>query len=191
MKEIKKWKWIYIALTVLVMALGMCLIIYPSISAKIMCILCGLVMIVAGAVRIVCYFKRGISVLWHRYEFPIGLLDCLVGLYVLSYPSNAMMIMPVVVGVVIIVDSVFKMQTSFEFREIGIRYWWSVLALAIVNTIVAFLLIKNPFEGSITLMVYIGISLIIDGIQSLVFVHHAAKLVKKPDEVEAEYIKIE
>lgn len=191
MDSIKKWKWRYLILTLLVMALGICLIIWPDISAGILCNLIGALLVIVGAVRIVCYFQRGISVLWHRYELPLGLLDALVGVYFFSHPANILLLLPVIVGIIIIVDSVFKLQTSLELRAMGVRRWWVTLVLAIVSILVAIYLIRNPFEGTMTLMVYLGISLVIDSIQGLVFLKNVAKDVRKLSPIDAEYIEVD
>lgn len=188
MDSLKKWKWGYIALTLLIMALGLCLILWPGISAGVLCNLCGAVLVVAGAMRMVCYFRRGISVLWHRYELPLGLLDALLGAYFFSHPDNVLLLLPVVLGIVIIVDSVFKLQTALEVRSLGAGSWWVMLALAILSILVAVYLIGNPFEGTLTLMVYLGICLFIDGIQSLVFIHNVAKDVRSLAPVEGEMV---
>lgn len=189
MKALKKWKWGYVALALLVMALGLCLMLRPEISAGVLCNLCGAVLVIVGAVRIVCYFQRGISLLWHRYELPLGLLDALLGMYFFSHPANVLLILPVVVGIGILVDSVFKLQTALEVRSLGGRSWWVMLGVSLVSILVALFLIRNPFEGSLTLMVYLGLCLVIDSIQALVFIHNVAKDVRKIAPVEGEVVE--
>lgn len=191
MKELKKWKWGALILSAAVMALGICLIIWPGISAGVLCTLVGAVLLVVGALRIGCYFQRGISALWHRWELPLGILDALLGIYFFSRPGNVLMLLPVVVGIVIVVDSVFKLQTALELREMGLRRWWAMLALSILSILAAIFLIRNPFEGSVTLMIYLGISLTIDGLQSILFIHSVAKEARRRAPLEAEYVEVE
>lgn len=193
MKQLKLWKWICLILSLLVMALGVCLMIWPGISAGVLCNLCGAALVIVGVVRIVCYVQRGISVLWHRHELALGLLDALLGLCCFSRPANLLLLLPVVVGIVIIADSVFRLQTALEGRSMGVKGWRSILALSIVSILVAVLLIRNPFEGSMTLMVYLGVSLVVDSIQGLVFLHSVARDVRRlaPVEVDAELVDLE
>lgn len=191
MKEIKKWKWVYLLLTLAVMAFGICLMIWPGISAEILCYALGTILLVVGVMRIVCYFQRGISVLWHRYELPLGLLDALAGICFLSHPANVLLILPVVVGIMIIVDSVFHLQTALELRRIGAKRWWVIFAFATVSILVAIGLIRNPFEGSMTLMVYLGISLVIDSVQSLYYIHHVAKDIRRLAPIDTDYVEVE
>lgn len=191
MKNLKKWKWGYIALTIAVMLLGLCLMIWPGISAGVLCGLFGGVLLLVGAIRIVSYFQRGVSALWHRYELPLGLLDALLGVYFLSRPENILLLVPVIVGIVIVVDSVFKIQASLELRAAGVRRWWGVLVLSILSILFALLLIRNPFEGTMTLMIYLGLSLMVDGVQSLIFIHHVAKNIRAFAPIDADYVEIE
>lgn len=187
MKEWKRWKWSLIVLALIVMVLGICLIVWPGISAGVLCNLFGIVLLIVGAVRILCYFQRGFSALWHRYELPLGLLDALLGVYFFTRPGNVLLLLPVVVGIMILVDSVFKLQMALELKRALVRQWWSVLLLSIISILAAAVLIGNPFGGAVTLVIYLGISLVIDSIQSLFFIHHAAKCVREAAPVEAEY----
>lgn len=187
MKELKRWKWILTALAIAVIALGVFLIARPGVSAGVLCGLIGAVLLLAGVVRILCYFRRGISVLWHWYELPLGVLDALLGAYFLSRPVNVMLVMPVVAGIAIVVDSLFQLQTALELKRQGSLRWRGILAFSVICILFALLLIANPFGGTVALMIYLGISLVIDGVQSLVFVHQVAKHIRERAPLEADY----
>lgn len=190
MDELKKWKRGYLALTILAMGLGLCLVLWPGISGEILCYVFGLVLLVAGAIQIRNYFRRGFAMLLRRYELPLGILDGVLGLYFLSRPGNVLLLLPVIVGIIILVDSVFKLQSGLELRHLGERNWWSVLALAVVNILLALFLLRNPFEGSMSLMIYLGISLIIEGIQGLTFLHHIVKAVRAAAPIDVDYVDL-
>lgn len=191
MEKIKKWKWAYLILTLTVMVFGICLILWPGISAEILCYALGVILLIVGGVRIVCYFQRGISVLWHRYELPLGLLDALVGAYFFSHPANVLLILPIVVGIMIVVDSVFHLQTALELRRIGAKRWWLIFAFAIASILVAIGLIRNPFEGSLTLIVYLGICLVIDSAQSLYYIHQVARDIRRLAPIDTDSVEVE
>lgn len=97
---------------------------------------------------------------------------------------------PVVVGIRIIVDSLFKLQVAIDLKRMGLRRWWSILLFSIISVLFAFLLMLNPFEGSVTLMIFIGVSLIIDGIQSIYVVLSAVKYIRKISPIDTDYIEI-
>lgn len=165
-----------------------CLMIWPDISAGILCCLLGIKLIIVGTLRMLSYFQRGISALWHRYELPLGLMDILLGIYFFSRPANVLILTPVIVGILILTDSVFKLQEILELRP-GTQ--WLHIVLCIVNILFALLLIGNPFEGTMTLMVYLGLCLSIDSVQSLLFIRRVAKQVRQYAPIDADFVTIE
>ena len=64
-------------------------------------------------------------------------------------------------------------------QRAGVGNWILSLALGIVNTIFAFLLILNPFDGVTALMIYMGIMLIIRSIENLHMIHCISKAFKE------------
>lgn len=187
MRELKKQKLWLIALTVAMMLIGIFLILRPKTSAEIICLLIGAALCVIGAVRMICYLCRGVMVLWHRYELPLGMLDAILGIYFLSRPQSMITIMPVAIGIAMIVDSVFKLEASLELRAFGARGYMPSLLLSLINIIAASFLILHPFEGTSALMIYLGILLLLDGIQSLVFIHKVSEKLRRATPIETEY----
>lgn len=190
-KQIKRWKWGYILISFAIIALGICLILWPGVSAGVLCDVVGMVLTAIGAFRCVSYFLRGMSALWHRYELPLGIFNVLLGVYFLSHPDNVLLLLPVVVGLSVLVDSVFKLQNALELRACGAKSWWGVLILSIASILVALFLIRNPFAGAVTLMTYLGICLVVDGVQSLVFAYQAAKYVRATSPIDVSYVTVE
>lgn len=62
--------------------------------------------------------------------------------------------------------------------------------LSVISIVAAIGLISNPFEGSRILMMYLGITLIVDSVQGLYFVHQIAQNIRKILPVEGEYIEL-
>lgn len=187
MEKLKKWKWCDLILSLAVLALGLCLIFFPRISAQALCTVLGMMLMLIGIARLISYFRRGVSVLWHRYELPLGLIDALLGIYFCSHPQNVQLILPVVAGMIILIDSIFSLQTASELRRAQVRHWWIVLLLSAAGIAASVILIRNPFEGSAALMIALGISLVIDGVQSLWLLHTVIKNLRRLAPIEAEY----
>lgn len=190
MKTAKKWKWIFIGIACAMMLLGLCLVIWPQISATVLCYLFGALILVTGVIRIVCYIRRGISAFFHYYELPLGLLDILLAVFFFSRSRYVVLILPVAIGIMILVDSIFELQMAIDLKRLGLGRWWSMLALSILSILFSFLLILEPFDGSVTLMIFIGLSLIVDGIQSLCSVIYASRYIKRVKPIDVDYIEI-
>lgn len=168
MKE--KWKqfrlWA-IMMSICMLVLGVLTIIWPRISAVAVCYILGAVCIGTGIYEIVRYFKLGFVGLFFRYDLALGIFSILAGILLVIHPLGAAAFLPIVVGIYIVMGSIFDIQVSVEMRRIGIGNWVLSLVLGIIGTIFAFFLILNPFDGISVLMIYIGISLIIGSIQNL------------------------
>lgn len=179
MKE--KWKQFHlwaIMMSICMLVLGVLTIIWPRISAVAVCYILGAVCIGTGIYEIVRYFKLGFVGLFFRYDLALGIFSILAGILLVIHPLGAAAFLPIVVGIYIVMGSIFDIQVSVEMRRIGIGNWVLSLVLGIIGTIFAFFLILNPFDGISVLMIYIGISLIIGSIQNLYIIHCISSAVK-------------
>lgn len=187
MDNIKKWKRGYELLMAAFLMVGLFLIFRPRVSATGLCYLFGVLLVLLGVMRIVCYAGRGISVLWHRYELPLGVMDTLLGLYFFTRPENVLLFLPVIVGFVILADSVFKLQTAFELHTQGERHWYLLVILASISIFAGIFLIRRPFEGTVAVTVFCGISIVIDCLQGLVFLYKITKAARRAAPIEGDF----
>lgn len=120
--------------------------------------------------------RRRIAVI---LPLALGLLDILLAVFFFSRPQHVILILPIVIGFMIMIDSMFKLQMAMDWKRMGLRRWWSMLLLSIISILFSFLLILDPFDGSRTLMTFIGLSLIVDSIQSFCAITYVSKYVRK------------
>ena len=179
MKTLKKLEWISLGIAVVTLLLGLCLLIWPDISATVLCYVMSAILLAVGVFRIVCYVQRGISSIFHVYELPLGILDILMGVYGFACSQSVVLILPVIIGILILVDSLFQLQASIDLRRLGVHGWWLSLILSILSVAFALLLVLNPFE-----MIFIGLSLMVDGVQILSYIICASKCVKEVKKLE-------
>lgn len=188
MKKIKKMKWTFLGISILTLLIGICLVVWPYMSATILCYLLGMTLLIVGIIRINCYFQGGLrTFLFSYYELPVGILNIFTATIFLLHPHNMVVILPIFIGSMIFFDSIFKLQLAIDFKRQGIAKWWYMLLSFIVCTVFAVLLILNPFEGSIVLMIFIGISLILDSIQNILTILYIVKHIKNIMPIDADY----
>ena len=70
--------------------------------------------------------------------------------------------MPFAVGILLLIGGIVKLQNAIDMKRLGFLRWKVVLFFALLLFLMGGLLIYNPFEGR-GLLVYIGVSLILDG----------------------------
>jgi uncharacterized membrane protein HdeD (DUF308 family) len=160
------------------LALGVVMVIWPEISAIAVCCIMGAVCLVVGTCEIVRYFKLGLVGVFFRYDLSLGILSILLGLLLFIHPDGAMVFLPIAIGVYMIVGSVFCIQLAVELHGFGNGSWWLALLWGIVGALFALLLLIDPFSGAAALMIFVGISLIVSGVQNLYLIFCISKEMK-------------
>ena len=176
----------YIVISAALCILGIMLIAIPDFSASLFGVICGILLILFGIVRLTGYFSRDLYRLAFLYDLPLGILLVIMGIVMLTHPSSLVTFICVALGVFILSDGLFKIQIAWDSRKFGITKWWLILTFAIVTGICGLLLLLRPGEGSRILMIVLGITLLSEGILNFSTVLSAVKIIKhqKPDVIE-------
>ena len=113
-----------------------------------------------------------------RFDFAIGLFCVVLGALMLWRAPALTDVLSVMIGLLVLVDSVFKLQVAVDSRRMGAHSWWVTLVCTVVCLVLGVLLVFNPFNGKQVLTIMMGVSLIVDGVQNLCTVVYAAVFVK-------------
>ncbi len=176
----------YIVISAALCVLGIMLIAIPDFSASLFGMICGILLILFGIVRLTGYFSRDLYRLAFQYDLPLGILLIIMGIVMLIHPSSLAAFISIALGIFILSDGLFKIQIAWDSRKFGITKWWLILTLAIVTGICGLLLLLSPGEGSRILMIVLGITLLSEGILNFSTVISAVKIIahQKPDVIE-------
>lgn len=167
MSSLKYGKWFYYALCILAIIIGLCMVVWPQFSARTICRLLGVIVATIGIFTLSMCLRRRAGDLFHYAGLVFGLLATLAGLGLLFRPDVLISLLPALVGIVILLDGLFRLQTALDLRRACLSGWVPVLILAAFSMLFGLLLIFNPFAATSVAMVFIGITLIISGIQNL------------------------
>ncbi|GGF47101.1 HdeD family acid-resistance protein [Echinicola rosea] len=96
-----------------------------------------------------------------------GLLNCLVGILLLSRPEVSLATMPLYLGFLILFRSVGGISYAFEMKQLGFSDWSSLLFLGILGVVFSFILIWNPVLGGLTIVSWTALSFVSIGILSV------------------------
>ena len=176
-KDLKKVKLIYSLLAVIFIIFGIYLMIRPELSLTIICRLAGVLFIIYGIVKITGYFTKDMYELAFQFDFAMGLFSLAIGCALIFFVNDVITFFPTFMGVVILIDAVFKIQTSLDARRFGLNKWWLILIMAIAAGIAGFLLIIYPREVSKLIIMFVGLNLIIDGMLNLWIVLYTVKII--------------
>ncbi|MGN1121316.1 MAG: HdeD family acid-resistance protein [Eubacteriales bacterium] len=188
MKLTKQAKWSFWILSAASILLGLCFVIKPQTSAQILCIAFGILTAVLGIVQILCFFRRSYFGIPFMGELSFGVLDLLLGFVMIFHSTGVVKALPVIIGVLLIVNSVFRLQTALEARRAGIGAWWAILVGALLGAVLGVLLVLNPFEGASVLMILCGAALIVEGLENLIAYACVSKHMKDHYTVETYFI---
>lgn len=175
-----------IAVSCALCLLGAGMIAFPDVSASVLSIVCGVLMLLFGAARLIGYFSKDLYRLAFQFDLTTGLLAVVLGIELLARPGSLMTFLCAAVGFFILTDGLFKAQTALQSKQFGISRWWLMMVLAVLCAVCGFLLMLRPGEGSVILTRLIGVTLLSEGLLSLSTMLTAVKIVKnqQPDVIE-------
>ena len=178
----------YIILSAIFCGLGILLMADPRMSVALIGDIVGIVLVAFGIIKLVGYFSKDLYRLAFQFDLAFGLLLIAMGLVLLIKPEGAMDILCVILGIEIIADGLFKVQTSLDARRFGLNTWWLILSLAIIAGAIGAVLIFYPSESVRALTWVLGLSLLVEGVLNLCVALCAIKIIEhqRPDTIEAE-----
>ena len=157
---------------VLCIAFGLFLMIYPSITVQGIILLFGVALAVMGAAGLVSYFRQR-SV---RYRDSGTLMSAVfyVIIALIAFFS-------VVLGVVLILLAIVNVVRAFGLRAFGSSIWIAVLATAVLVGIGGVLIVVNPWGASMTFVLVLGATFIVNGAVDLFIEWYTRDSEKKAD----------
>lgn len=173
MKNVKRIKTTYIIVSALMILLGLLFVILPDITLNTVCYIIGALLIVFGITKLICYFAKDIYRLAFQFDLALGIAAIVLGALIML--KSVKLLIPISIGIFMLFDGAFKLQTTIDAKRFGIKYWWLILTLAILTCACGFLLIFNPFDGIRIIAIMLGISLVVDGIQNLCVAAYTVK----------------
>lgn len=178
MEEIRGFHKNFIILSVFYVIAGTVLLFWPEMSIELFCKVLGIGMLIAGLTHVIIYFTKDHMLNIMQMDLVIGVLCVSFGAFLLLHPEFVQNALPFVVGVLFMMGGIVKLQNAIDMKRFHFRFWKAVLFFAVVMLILGAVLIYNPFRGEI-LTLYIGISLILEGILNIICMLCIAHLVKK------------
>ena len=164
-KKLKKLKWGRIASATLAIVAGILFLILPEGSARLICTVCGILLIAAGCVSIVTFALYGFLPFGRLLITGVALI--LFGIFCLVNPGIVMGILTVVFGIFIVVDGCMSLSDSICCARAHAAGWLPMLLLSALTIILGCIVLFGTFD---TVMIFAGISLLVDGVSDLIMI---------------------
>lgn len=164
-KSLNRFKWDNIIVAVLAIVVGVLCIVFPESSGDVLCLVAGIALMVAGVTLFVKYLAYG-GLLFGGYILITVLTTIALGVFCLVRPDIIKGILTLLFGIFIVVDSANAMAESIACSRVGMPGWVCMFILSFMTTVLGVLVMFSwTFES---VMLFAGISLIIEGLRNLI-----------------------
>ena len=154
---------------VIYIALGFVITLNPGTSADLICRIMGISALAYGAFCIIFYFIRRGEDDVSRFILPMGIAFAALGAFCLVAPRVLLSVIPLLFGVVLLIDGAGKMGRAFELRRLGFARWSMLAAVAGLIMFLGAMLMLQPYMAVETVMRLFGALLAADGFIEIYF----------------------
>ena len=178
----------YIALSVIFIAFGVIFAAWKELPEQVIRFAGGSALVLFGAVKLVGYFSRDLYRLAFQYDLQFGILLVVLGAVVMIKTTNIITLMCIALGIVILLDGLFRIRIAMDAKHFGIGLWWGIFGLAVIAAASGLLLVFRPLEISEAIRVYFSIALVASGVLNLFVVLTTVKIIRnqKSDDLDRE-----
>ena len=176
---LKNRKLSFLLASILYLALGLVLLIWPGTATTVICYAFGAVLAIYGLVAIISFFvsrKGGFA-----FELFLGIVAAGIGAFFL-------------LGIFIVIDGLLNLKRAFELHRLEYGRWFITLILSLVSVALGLLVVFQPYLAAEALIMLIGVVFIYEGLSDLwaiVKVTRLTKELRKRMPVEVDPIDVE
>ena len=163
MKKVRMARDGYILISVIFYITGIIYMIVSSVSPMAVCISSGIILIVYGLVKILGYFSDDLYCLAFQYDLACGLFLIVEGIIVLGCNLRIWNYLSPGLGLLILLDSLLKLQTSKDAQKFGLETWNWILVFSVLAGIFGVLIIVKPFSDMRISHIINGCGLLMEG----------------------------
>ena len=159
--------------------LGILLIIESEATIVTISYVIGGILVAIGVLALLKFYKAVKENDNTSMDVVYGIISVILGIIVISNPKAVASIIPIVVGLLIILNSGTKLQYSIELKKNGNNLWKSTMILSLISTLCGVLLIFNPFKGAAFLTKLIGFLILLYAVLDIISTITIKNTVKK------------
>lgn len=164
MSQLKKSKLIAGIISAL---LGGVLLFWPGLTMELICQFVGAALGITGILTAAVFFTQPKESPFRAASLIAGIPLALLGLFIFLRPSFLIEFIPVVVGVIILMDGVANLMETFGLMKQGYSKWWISLIFAVLTIALGIVLLMQPFGVAKVIMQAIGIIILYNGLSDI------------------------
>lgn len=144
--------------------LGVVCLIYPSSTMLSLAWVLGLIFLIAGCSEFAAWGKLHTFLPQSELLFLSALLQVLMGIFCLVHPLSLAAALPFIFAFVVIFEGIRIAVESFDFKQVGFRYWWLMLLFGILATAFGVYGLFQPVASATTLTILVSLGIMLAGI---------------------------
>ena len=148
---VKNW-WLSLILGVGFIAIGFLLMATPVISYIALSILFSVAMFISGFFELSFAVSNKDTLSSWGWYVASGIIDILLGMYLMFYPGMSMAIIPFVVAFWLMFKGFVSIGYAFDLRKYGIKDWGWYLTLGILAIICSVAILWQPVFGALSIV---------------------------------------
>lgn len=165
--------------------IGLFLVIKPATTLSLISYILGLIILVHGIINLVRYYVNKDKNNLFDFGLVLGIIEVIVSIIFISNPEFVASIIPLILGIWILVNGIFKLQFALNLKIAENDLWIHNLVVSIVSIVFGIVFISNPFSGAVVITRIIGIFLIIYAVVDFL----QSRTIKKTLQEGVEFIK--
>lgn len=177
---LKNFRWGYLLLSVVLCLVGICFVIFPSQSLRTVSYVIAAVTIIfgiVGFVKVLADRKRGFA---FAISTMVSALTAICGIVAAIIPDEVIKVYPMFIGLFVIIDGSFKLQTVINAKRYKLKMWWFLLVLSVLTIATGFLAVRTRFseDNARIFTAVLGISVFLCGLENFFSLFYLDKIVK-------------
>ncbi len=177
--DIKKSAWSASIESLALLIIGVLFVIWPEAMVRILAYIVGAFFIVKGGNQIISYYMEKGQNDFFNNKLLTGVVSVLIGIASLTIGEDIAHVFSVIIGILIIYESLVRINAATKLASAGIKAWQPILTLGLVMLVVG-VVVTFLSHGATVL---VGWMMILTGIVGLVgdimFIKHLNVLIDK------------
>ncbi len=175
--DLKKTAWSAVIESLALIVIGILFIVLQETMVQVLAYIVGAFFIVKGGFQIVNYFMEKGQNDFLNNGLLAGVVSVLIGVAALVIGDDIANVFRVVIGIIIVYESLVRINTATKLASAKINVWKYILIIALIMLVLGVFVIFN--EGAVALLV--GWMMVLTGLVGIVgdvmFIQHVNQIV--------------
>lgn len=144
------------------LGLGILMLFQPGLFLQIICYVTGALLIAYGVIGILNRLKNQ-----RIFSMILYVIVAAFGVYIITSPQTVSSILPVIFGVLLVLDGVFNLRHAIGLRQFGAPGSTTIFIIGVITVILGVVILLNPYSTAKLTFRLIGAALAYNGLSDL------------------------